>query len=194
MRAAAPALLTVALLLGMDRAWADPIPGGTAELLPVLGATANVGAGRRQESQLQLGLDGAYSLKDALSIVLGGWVGFGDGYLGLDAHLDFKWRLVKLFPKAVPFFVAGLGFTAGYNPPTLYARRSDGTIDPTAPIPGSTDALYGFGGRVGGGIDYFVTPRVLAGVQLVFFIGHRFSPGEGFLGSVQVVAGVSWLL
>lgn len=186
-------ILAVGLLVSGvgETARGYPIAKGTWEVRPSLGALANLGVERRQEHQVILGVDLGYSFTGPWSFLLGTWVGFGDEYVGFEVHADVKYRILKLHPKVAPFVSGGLGFIMGFTPPTLFNQPSTGVF---VPVPGSADPLYGFGVRIAAGLDYFLRERIIPFFQLGTDLGYRFAPGQGFLGSIQVITGVSFLL
>jgi hypothetical protein len=168
-------LLPLVLTLWITRpAGAYPIEKGSNELRPLIGIIAAMDPAV-QPSQFQLGLEWTRSLDGPLGFVLGLWSGFADGYVGLEVHAGAKYRFLRLHPKFAPFVLGGFGVSAGFN-------TSGG------------QALTGAGVRVGSGVDFFVNRRVMPGIQIVFDMGPRFTPDVRFLGSVQITAGVGFLL
>jgi hypothetical protein len=178
MRVRFAGVLLTLLVLGMAQASGYPIARGTSEIRPLLGATATL-SGQSQPSQFQLGVDWNYSLSGPLGFVLGWWMGFADQYLGMEVHAGVKYRWLRLHPRVAPFIAGGGGVTLGF--PT----ESGGRIDST---------LTGIGIRFGGGVDFFPTERIIPGLQILFDLGPRFTPSVRFMGSVQIVAGVGFLL
>ena len=153
---------------------AYPIASGTNELRPLIGATAAIDG---QVTQFQMGVDWNYALNGPLGLVLGYWLGFGKEYIGMEVHLGVKYRFLRLHPRVAPFIAGGGGLHLGF--PTTESSRS---------------VFTALGFRFGGGVDFFATPRIIPGMQMMFDLGPGFTPSVGFSGSVQVTFGCSFLL
>jgi opacity protein-like surface antigen len=170
----AVAVAVLASVAGAAHAY--PISRGTNELRPLIGATAAIDG---QPSQFQLGLDWNYSLDGPLGFVLGWWLGFAERYIGMEVHLGVKYRFLRLHPRVAPFVAGGGGIHTGFD-----TRGGE--------------AMTGIGFRFGGGVDFFATPRILPGIQMMFDLGPHFTnprrASPGLLGSVQITFGCGFLL
>jgi hypothetical protein len=170
------AALVLFVLAGAARTVdAYSIERGSSELRPLIGATGSLD--NRQPTQFQMGLDWNYSLDGPLGFVLGWWLGFAQDYVGLEITLGVKYRFLNLHPRVAPFIGGGGGFSAGFR--TL----------------GNQGTVTGLGFRFGGGVDFFATPRIIPGMQIMFDLGPGFSPAPvGFMGSVQITFGCGFLI
>ena len=172
------ALAALVLSQSVATASAYPISSGSSELRPLIGATAAI---ENQVTQFQMGLDWNYSLNGPLGLVLGAWLGFGRESIGMEMHLGVKYRFLRLHPRVAPFVAGGGGFHLGFD-----TRRQEDRRD--------RSVLTALGFRFGGGVDFFATPRIIPGMQMMFDIGPAFTPSVGFSGSVQVTFGCSFLM
>ena len=153
---------------------AYPIAKGSQEIRPLIGVLANM---ESQVQQFQMGVDYQYALTGPLGLVLGTWLGFGKDYIGMEFHVGVKYRFTRLHPRFAPFVAGGGGFHLGFV---------------TKDVP-DKKAFTALGFRFGGGIDFFPSQTIIPGMQIMFDLGPRFSPGVAFQGSAQITWGCSFL-
>jgi hypothetical protein len=171
-----PLFLLLASLAGGAAARADKLVRG-AEIRPVAGVTSNL-YGIPVAGQFQLGLEGTIPRRGSLGIVLGGWAGFAEDFVGAALHTGVKYRFTELNPMVFPFVEGGGGVTLGI-PRGSRARE---------------DVISGIGLRFGGGFEVLASPKVLPGLRIIFDVGPRITPNVGILATAQVVVGCTFVL
>lgn len=157
---------------------ADGFPKGTLELRPTMGMVASI-AGMTVPSAAQLltGFELGYSLGGTDQLLFGLWGSTDDGFIGANAHVDLKRRLYGLSSVVLPTLLGGVGFQWGL-PRTGKDRRT----------------VTGLELRLGFGLDFQATPRVIPGIQVLLNVGPRFLPSVSVLAATQVMVGVAFVL
>ena len=158
---------------GLPRAAAAySVARGSSGLRPHLGVNAKITG---MPSQFQVGMDWEHAMTGPLLFVLGFDFGVANEFLGLGVNAGVKHRFLQLHPRVAPFIAGGGAFHLG--------------------IPAkSGEAITGLGIRFGFGVDFFPTPRIIPGLDIIFDVGPRFTPTIGAIGMVHVLFACTFLL
>lgn len=138
---------------------------------------AQLGNSTTSTTQLYLGLDAFYNRGSGWALGGGFFGAPDDGFFALGGHVDVRYRFWDLVPYVKPTLLAGAGARIGF---------------PRAGNDRST-ALFVVG-RLGAGLDFAVSKRVLPGIALVLNVGPRVLPSVAAYVSTQALFTLSFLL
>ena len=128
-------------------------------------------------TQLYLGLDAAYNLGDGWALGGGFYGAPDDGFFALGGHFDVRYRFWSLVPFVKPTLFGGAGVRLG-SPRTGPEQNTSLSINL----------------RVGAGLDFAVSKRVLPGFAILMNVGPRVLPSIGAYVSAQALFTLSFLL
>ena len=179
MRAAALAVLFASFAsLASPPAAAYTVKGGDLLVRPVFGAQVNVlrfPAATRATPQggMIMGVDVDYSFDGPLNLTATLRPVVSPSYVAGDLGVGVKYRIVQL---GAPFIPYG----------SLLATTVLG-----GPL-GAGDVHFNLGGRVAGGVDYFVMRNLAVGVEMGLEVTALLTPVLQPEASTEILAGVTW--
>lgn len=151
-----------------------PAKGSWELFLPVGGLTSINGQTTGAQNQMALGIELGRHLSTDLLLNFGLGARISDGYSGAEAHIDVKFRPWDLHRIVKPFLLGGVGFTWGFPGGQFRNKRT----------------ITAVGMRMGVGLDFAITQRVLFGMGLTVDPGPRIQPGlEAYM---NLIATFGW--
>ncbi len=175
--------LFVGVACAVVAAWAAPasaytVAAGDLLVKPVAGAAVNVvrfPAATRATPQggMVLGVDVDYSFDGPLNFTAAFRPVISPNYVSGDLGAGVKYRVVQLGAPFIPY--ASLLVTTALGGPL-----------------GAGDVHYNLGGRLAGGVDYFVMRNFAVGLEMNASVTALFVPVVQPEATTEILAGVSW--